>query len=145
MNNKYNPTKDYYNYVNNNYNQPVYMQPTAPKKYDPYNGFIRGNMFPELYNSYKINKPFEIAPMNEQAEMLTVLDSLGFATIDLNLYLDNYPNDREALNLFNDYRGQLNAYKEEYQQKFGPLLINSDSLNKYPWAWNNSPWPWERK
>lgn len=145
MNNKYNPTKDYYNYVNNNYNQPIYMQPNAPKKYDPYNGFIRGNMFPELYNSYKINKPFEITPMNEQAEMLTVLDSLCFATIDLNLYLDNYPNDREALKLFNDYRQQLNAYKQEYQQKFGPLLISSDALNKYPWAWNNSPWPWERK
>ena len=145
MNNKYNPTKDYYNYVNNNYNQPIYIQPNAPKKYDPYNGFIRGNMFPELYNSYKINKPFEIAPMNEQAEMLTVLDSLCFATIDLNLYLDNYPNDREALNLFNDYRQQLNAYKQEYQQKFGPLLISSDALNKYPWTWNNSPWPWERK
>lgn len=145
MNNKYNPTKDYYNYVNNNYNQPVYMQPNAPKKYDPYNGFIRGNMFPELYNSYKINKPFEITPMNQQAEMLTMLDALCFATIDLNLYLDNYPNDREALNLFNEYRQQLNAYKMEYQQKYGPLVINSDSLNRYPWAWNNSPWPWERK
>lgn len=145
MNNMYDPTKDYYNYINNNYNQPNYMQPAMPKKSDPYNGFIRGNMFPELYNNYKINKPFEISPMNEQAEMLTILDSLCFATIDLNLYLDNYPNDREALKLFNEYREQLNAYKQEYQQKYGPLLLSSDSLNKYPWAWNDSPWPWERK
>lgn len=145
MNNMYDPTKDYYNYINNNYNQPNYMQPAMHKKYDPYNGFIRGNMFPELYNNYKINKPFEISPMNEQAEMLTILDSLCFATIDLNLYLDNYPNDREALKLFNEYREQLNAYKQEYQQKYGPLLLSSDSLNKYPWAWNDSPWPWERK
>lgn len=143
MNNKYNPTKDYYNYMHNNYNQPTYMQPAAPKEYDPYNGFIRGNMFPELYNSYKINKPFEISPMNEQAEMLTILDSLCFATIDLNLYLDNYPNDREAINRFNEYREQLNSYKQEYQQKFGPLLLSSNSLNKFPWAWNDSPWPWE--
>ena len=50
--NTYNMTKDYYNYANNNYNQPLYNQNIQDKQiYDPYNGFIRGNMFPELYNS----------------------------------------------------------------------------------------------
>ena len=90
--NTYNMTKDYYNYANNNYNQPLYNQNIQNKQiYDPYNGFIRGNMFPELYNSYKLNKPLEITPMNEQAELLTYVDALTFAMIDLNLYLDVYP------------------------------------------------------
>ena len=39
--------------------------------YDPYEGFIRGNMYKNLYDPYKINSPYEIKPMNEQAEMLT--------------------------------------------------------------------------
>lgn len=144
--NTYNMTKDYYNYANNNYNQPLYNQNIQNKQiYDPYNGFIRGNMFPELYNSYKLNKPLEITPMNEQAELLTYVDALTFAMIDLNLYLDIYPNDREALELFNQYRMQADEYTKKYESKYGPLELTSNSLNTFPWAWDNSPWPWEKK
>jgi spore coat protein JB len=139
-------TKDYYNYANNNYNQPLYNQNIQDKQiYDPYNGFIRGNMFPELYNSYKLNKPLEITPMNEQAELLTYVDALTFAMIDLNLYLDVYPNDREALELFNQYRMQTDEYTKKYESKYGPLELTSNSLNTFPWAWDNAPWPWEKK
>jgi spore coat protein JB len=139
-------TKDYYNYANNNYNQPLYNQNIQNKQiYDPYNGFIRGNMFPELYNSYKLNKPLEITPMNEQAELLTYVDALTFAMIDLNLYLDVYPNDREALELFNQYRMQADEYTKKYESKYGPLELTSNSLNTFPWAWDNAPWPWEKK
>ena len=144
--NTYNMTKDYYNYANNNYNQPLYNQNIQNKQiYDPYNGFIRGNMFPELYNSYKLNKPLEITPMNEQAELLTYVDVLTFAMIDLNLYLDIYPNDREALELFNQYRMQADEYTKKYESKYGPLELTSNSLNTFPWAWDNAPWPWEKK
>jgi len=139
-------TKDYYNYANNNYNQPLYNQNIQNKQiYDPYNGFIRGNMFPELYNSYKLNKPLEITPMNEQAELLTYVDALTFAMIDLNLYLDVYPNDREALELFNQYRMQADEYTKKDESKYGPLELTSNSLNTFPWAWDNAPWPWEKK
>jgi len=144
--NTYNMTKDYYNYANNNYNQPLYNQNIQDKQiYDPYNGFIRGNMFPELYNSYKLNKPLEITPMNKQAELLTYVDALTFAMIDLNLYLDIYPNDREALELFNQYRMQADEYTKKYESKYGPLELTSNSLNTFPWAWDNAPWPWEKK
>jgi spore coat protein JB len=144
--NTYNMTKNYYNYANNNYNQPLYNQNIQNKQiYDPYNGFIRGNMFPELYNSYKLNKPLEITPMNEQAELLTYVDALTFAMIDLNLYLDVYPNDREALELFNQYRMQADEYTKKYESKYGPLELTSNSLNTFPWAWDNAPWPWEKK
>lgn len=144
--NTYNMTKDYYNYANNNYNQPLYNQNIQNKQiYDPYNGFIRGNMFPELYNSYKLNKPLEITPMNEQAELLTYVDALTFAMIDLNLYLDIYPNDREALELFNQYRMQADEYTKKYESKYGPLELTNNSLNTFPWAWDNAPWPWEKK
>lgn len=142
--NNYNQTQDYYNYVNNTYNQPSYNQVSNKTDlYNPYNGFIRGNMFPELYNTYKINQPFEIKPMNEQAELLTYIDALGFATIDLNLYLDNFPNDNRALELFNQYRSLKEKYMTDYQNTYGPISLDSDALNAYPWAWNNEPWPWE--
>lgn len=145
-------TQDYYNYMNNNYNQPLYnqqnfnnMNKVSSKLFDPYVGFISGNMFPDLYNAYKLSNPLEIEPMNEQAELLTAIDSLCFACIDLNLYLDLYPEDKSAIELFNKYRIQKKQYEEEYERKFGPLFISSDALNTFPWAWDNSPWPWQNK
>lgn len=149
--NKYNMVNDYYNYENNNYNQPIFNQSNFNNSampnniYDPYNGFIRGNMFPELYNAYKIKNPYEINPMNEQAELLTYIDALTFSVIDLNLFLDIYPDDKNAIGLFNQYRTQLKEYTKQYENKYGPLFLNSDSLESYPWAWNNNPWPWQNK
>ena len=142
--NYYNKNNDYYNYVNNTYNQPLYNQSSNNKKIlDPYNGFVRGNMFSDLYNGYKLNKPLDIMPLNEQADMLTYIDSLCFALIDLNLYLDLYPNDSKIIELFNSYRMEKDEITKEYESKYGPLTLNSDSLNKAPWTWDNMPWPWE--
>lgn len=110
---------------------------------DPYQGFISGNMFKNLYNQYKINTPYEIRPDNEQAQMLTNIDTLDFAITDLTLYLDVNPNDKDVINLFNKYRVQLNEIQRTYENNYGPLQLSSDSLNTYPWAWDNRPWPWE--
>ena len=100
-------------------------------------------MFKDLYNQYKINKPFEIEPMNEQAELLTYLNAYSFAAHDLNLFLDNNPNNRDGIRLFNEYTQKANELRNEYERKYGPLLV--DASTTYPWAWNNSPWPWENK
>lgn len=143
--NNYN-NMDYYNYLNNNYNQPLYNQDAGfSNLYDPYQGFIRGNLFPQLYNSYKINNPYDVTPMNEQAQMLTNIDALTFAMIDLGLYLDIYPNDRNAIDLYNRYRVQNANYTNQYESKYGPLSLNSNALTADPWFWNDSPWPWESR
>ena len=113
------------------------------KLYDPYNGLIRGNLFKNLYDPYISKEPYEIKPMNEQARMLTDIDALGFAMIDLNLYLDVFPNDRDKINLYNQYRKEKESILKEYESKYGPITPDSDSLNSYPWAWDNMPWPWD--
>lgn len=139
----YNLKNDYYNYENNNYNQPTYTKNENPASlYDPYNGFIRGNMFPSLYNEYKV-KPIDIMPKSDKEALLLYVDALSFAAHDINLYLDVYPNDNDMIQLFNQYKVEANKLMEEYQDKFGPLVVNSDATNKTPWTWDNSPWPWE--
>lgn len=111
--------------------------------YNPYNGFIRGNLFKNLYDPYKLKEPYDIKPMNEQAELLTYINALGFSMTDLNLYLDIYPNDKNAINLFNQYRKEKENVMKEYESKFGPITLNSESLNSYPWSWDDMPWPWD--
>jgi len=142
--NNYKNMLEYYNYDNNNYNQPMYTKNmNSNALYDSYNGFIRGNMYPTLYNTYKNDKPFEIKPMNEQAKLLTMVDAYCFALIDIGLYLDIYGNDTDMLTLYKDYRNELKRVKKEYENKYGPLLLTSDAIDKYPWSWDNNPWPWE--
>jgi hypothetical protein len=146
--NQYPNSLDYYNYVNNNYNQPMFTENVDANKdnalYDPYQGFIRGNMFPKLYNGYKTNGPINLEPKNEQEEMLMYLDSLGFAAHDINLYLDIYPKAKDMIEAFKNYRTEANQVMEKYQQMYGPLFVNSEANTVYPWAWDNNPWPWEK-
>ncbi len=138
----YNYRNDYYNYLNNNYNVPNYNQPKINNIFNPYQGLIRGNMFPDLYNYYKVDKPYNINPGNEQAEILTNIDAYSFALNDLKLYLDVHPEDSKYINLYNEY---VNEYKKnvlEYQRKYGSL--EADSINDAnKWNWVSEPWPWQ--
>lgn len=138
-----NPYDNVLNSMNNTINKLKNNDSKNDTLYDPYNGFIRGNLFKNLYDPYKQDEPYEIKPMNEQAKLLTNIDALGFAMIDLNLLLDVNPTNQEAINLFNTYRKQKENLTSEYESKYGPITIDSDSLNSYPWAWNDMPWPWD--
>ena len=42
-----------------------------------------------------------------------------------------------------DVENKTNKLMNEYQSKYGPLVINSDATNKMPWSWDDRPWPWE--
>lgn len=131
---------------NNNFNKCNYIQQVVPADlYSAYAGFIRGNMYPDLYNQYKISRPFEIEPMNEQAEMLTYVDAYCFGAHDINLYLDTHPNDRAMIELYNQYRSEYKNALEQYEKRFGPITVDSEATLSYPWDWNKSPWPWENK
>lgn len=139
--------QNYYD-IPNNYNYQAaqainnYQSPT--KFYDPYQGFIRGNLTINNYDPYKLTHPFEIAPINDQAKMLTSIDALCFAMIDLNLFLDVNPTDKEAIELFNQYRIQHQQIVTNYESMYGPLTLDSNTLNTFPWIWNERPWPWEK-
>ncbi len=139
---------NYQKFVNNfmdQYSNSNYMSKkgNCSNLYDDYQGFIRGNLFKNLYDPYKIKQPYEIKPMNEQADMLTKIDALSFAMTDLQLYLDTHPTDRNMLSLFNEYREEKKNKVREYETKYGSLTTNSNSLNNYPWGWIDEPWPWE--
>lgn len=139
----YKMTKDYYNYENNNYNKPMYSSKEENTLFNPYQGFIRGNLFPDLYNFYKNPKPYNVNPANEQAEMLTNIDAYAFALNELNLYLDLHPNDQNMIALYNQYVSQYQAYKNEYARKYGNLDTTMVNIDKNKWTWVDEPWPWQ--
>lgn len=118
------------NYVNNNL-------------FNPTDGFIKGNMFKDLYNSYKNYKPTNLNPKNEKEAMLWSFLQYKFALHDLNLYLDVYPTDTNVLNSYKQYLNIMNETMNEYEKKYGPLTCSSIYSFGNDWKWDNSPWPWE--
>lgn len=110
--------------------------------YDPMEGLLHGNMFPQLFKGYKHHKVYKIEPMNEQAHMLTTVDALQFAMQDIVLYLDMAPDDKDMLNLYDEYKNEAMKAIHEYEEKYGPLFTTSPAM-KHDWTWAKTPWPWE--
>lgn len=124
-------------YNTNNKNQNI-----NSNLFSPYEGYIKGNLFKNLYNSYKNLKPINIKINNEQDEILLNVNELSFARHELNLLLDNYPNNDNALNLFNRYLKMENEAIKNYERRFGPLEVTSDNQTNTPFMWIDK-WPWE--
>lgn len=127
---------------NLNFNKCNYDGKSSPDNlFSSYEGFIRGNMFPDLYNKYNQMEPYKISSSNEQEKMLTNIDAYCFAAHDLNLYLDTHPEDKNMIDLYNKYIDETNQLINQYENMFGPLFVNSNQTT--PWSWNKKPWPWE--
>ena len=124
---------------NNNLNN---MINNNQKLAGPYEGFIKGNLFNNLYNQYKSYRPTRLSPNNEQAELLLNVDQTTFAAHELKLYLDVYPNDTNMINLYNEYQKIASEQIKAYERKYGPLLADSPSANN-SFSWEAYSWPWE--
>ncbi len=131
---------------NSNINNPNGIQPSNNSPVallTPQEAFIRGNLFGNLYQQYKNYKPAVLTANNEQQRMYLNYAQLAFAAHELNLYLDNYPDDRTIVRLFNDYRTMANQALRAYEEKFGPITITSEQLNQFPWMWEQLNFPWD--
>ena len=122
-------------------NIPISNQKQMP--IDSQTGFIRGNLFANLYEPYLRSEPFPLKPINQRESLLNKVREYDFALVELDLFLDNHPNDQEKIQLYNQYLKQNKQARQEYEQRYGPLSLNSDWLNTYPWGWLTPPWPWE--
>ncbi len=112
--------------------------------YGPYEGYVKGNLFRNLYDQYKSYRPMSLAPSSEREEALLNLNQIQFAMHELNLYLDVYPNDANIMRQFVAYRNTYNDLLNQYENRYGALNVNSTSLNSVPFGWVDQTWPWER-
>lgn len=112
-----------------------------PKIVNSEEGFLKGNMFKNEYVPYKKYFPKKIKVKDEQQMLLYKAMEYSFAFNDLNLYLDLNPKDKYVLELFNMYVKEYNKLKEEYNKKYGPLMLNQLEEKEYKWI--DNPWPWD--
>lgn len=94
--------------------------------------------------------------MVDRASLLKEINEASFAVVDLTLYLDTHPTDKQALNLFTECMDKRKQALQEYETQFEPLIIDcvrpgnnnaSNSMTNYAgedhWTWADGPLPWD--
>ena len=82
---------------------------------------------------------------SNRVELLDRILEYHFACIELNLYLDNNPDDQNALSSYNTYCNKFIQAKCSYESKYGPLTNFGYAPSSYPWQWVCEPWPWDNE
>ena len=115
----------------------VPFQVESPLKYEPRKALIRGTLFPGL------DLPF-MGMVNQQEQPITPkteLQTLGFVIQELALYLDTHPDDKEALEMYQNYQKVYHKGMME-QNECSPMRHGLPSQgDRYRWL--DDPWPWE--
>lgn len=141
-NNFYNIPGDWYQEFNNNFNVTDNVDNNSNLA-NPKDGFLRGNMFNNLYDQYKNYKYTILNPGNKKDELLYNILMYKFVLNELDLYLDNYPNDRKIIGLYNKYLNEEKNLVDNYENNYEVLTLDSKYLDNNNWGWLKSPWPWE--
>ena len=109
------------------------------KLYSLYDGYIRGNMFENLYEPYKNYKVYDINPSNKKEELLYLLMMLEFAINDLNLYLIMHSDNKEVFDKYKEYIELYKKTKNEYETNFDILCLENEK-EKYTYLDSKLPW-----
>lgn len=80
--------------------------------------------------------------MNERVRLLRQVQICGFAITEAALYLDGHPKNKQALKYYKKYSELKEKAVAEYEEKFGPLMLDSNK-DENEWHWTDNPWPWE--
>lgn len=80
--------------------------------------------------------------MTDREILMKKIATNDFAVVDLHLYLDTHPNDRQMAARLDEFAAKSEALRKEYETKFGPITPGDQDGNR--WAWISNPWPWDR-
>ena len=83
---------------------------------------------------------------NEMSKMdlLKQISATRFMIVDLALFLNTHPKDKETIIEHNYYVKEWKSLKENYEMNFG-MLTQLNSVSPYPWQWMSEPWPWDNE
>ena len=71
------------------------------------------------------------------------IQKLQFYAVELNLYLDNFPENRKATEDYKEISSKLSELIERFECEYGPIRNFGQAYVENPIAWIEQPWPWE--
>jgi len=81
--------------------------------------------------------------METYSAQLRELQTVDFALLELNLYLNTHPGDMQAIQQFNQLAQKRQAMAQQFELQYGPLVNYGHSYSRFPWQWSETPWPWQ--
>lgn len=90
------------------------------------------------------DRPCSNCDNNERKKLMSEINKVSFAVMEMVLYLDTHPYDKEAIRFFNHYSKLRNELLDEYSKKFTPLTVDTatDCKNDGAWDWALEVLPW---
>ncbi len=82
------------------------------------------------------------SPCSNGASLLKKIQEIDFSIYETVLYLDAYPNCREALAYYHTLMSQRKELMCRYEREVGPLSAFGNT-SQSSWDWVKSPWPWQ--
>ena len=77
-------------------------------------------------------------------ELLTRIMEIDFTALDLQLFLNTHPCDKQAITFYNTAAAESKKLKEEYEKAYGPLSGFRSMSNDAYFSWIDNPWSWDR-
>ena len=71
-----------------------------------------------------------------------MLQAIDFALQETVLYLDAYPENRQALEYYHQLIAQRGELMESYERDCAPVTMYGNR-SRNSWDWVEGPWPWE--
>lgn len=79
-----------------------------------------------------------------KAALLHEISKVDFAVVEMTLYLDTHPHEREAIAYLNHYVKLKNQLEKEYSYQYEPMSIAyAGESDDNKWLWALAPMPWE--
>ena len=88
-----------------------------------------------------MNRPYPCNSSNGSS-LLRKIQEIDFSIYETILYLDAYPDCREALAYYHSLLAQRKGVVAQYEREVGPLTAFSN-VSQTSWDWVKTPWPWE--
>ena len=79
--------------------------------------------------------------MSDRAIALKNVQIFDFAAHETNLYLNGYPDSKEALVYYKEMVEKAKHARIYYEENYGPLSATANMGDC--WLWTQTPWPWE--
>jgi len=76
------------------------------------------------------------------SDLMRRLQKVDFAIVETCLYLDAYPNSREALAYYHKLVTEQKMLRDRLAA-LGRPVTNSENAAKDQWLWTKGPWPWQ--
>ena len=103
----------------------------------------RGESGPKIDSGYASERQSSRENGMSEDALLLYIQRLDFVRVELELYLDAYPESQSALRYYRETIAKLRGAREEYESKYAPLTASFARGDS--WLWTRGKWPWQKE